>query len=60
MRGTVPSTAPDGSFMRAMLPSSLTIIRAIAVWIDWILENNGFIFEAIIMSIIIIYVGRKI
>jgi len=26
----------------------------------WILENNGFILEAIIMGIIIIYIGRKI
>lgn len=27
---------------------------------SWILENNGFIFEAIIMSVIIIYVGIKV
>jgi len=26
----------------------------------WILENNGFILEAIVMTLIIIYVGCKI
>lgn len=26
----------------------------------WILENNGFILEAIVMGAIIVYIGRKI
>ncbi|SEA87174.1 hypothetical protein SAMN02745729_10916 [Marinobacterium iners DSM 11526] len=28
--------------------------------LDWILEHNGFIFEAAILALVVLYVGLKI